>query len=326
MRTTLALLVLTFFSTTTPTIRSNGEMLLPAQQRRTHRSSTSQQQLPFACMAEDFSRQHTASGMSNGTQQPALLTGRTAKQYPCRGIRRITTANVQQAASEFLDQNQEVIGVRTENLKLLRVTEANGRWYVSYRQVYKGLDVLFSEVELRLFENGNVMALGADVYNDLELGTTPRVSPAAAREASIRGLAFDPARDRATTDGNLSVLPVREGSTVVSSGLYCRRRDREPGGQLRIVCGRPHGGMLWRYSKVRNVEVRGRATGAVTSTLPLDVPTVKDFSEAFARSGERVFLPMRTACSRGTYRSRPEWRQNSGDPGPTRRKTTRDGG
>ena len=79
---------------------------------------------------------------------------------------------------------------------------------------------------------------------------------------------------------------MREGSTVSYHLVFIVDVVTEnPVGNYASFVDAHTGEILWRYNRVRNAEVRGRATGAVTSTLPLDLPTVKDFSEAYVSIG-----------------------------------------
>ena len=140
MRTTLLLLVLALFCPTIHygQVESNGEILLPAQRQKTRRIDPAQQaSLSFSPAWLDFTASH---GQWNVQWNPTTRTPHRAygKAIPLSGYTAITTANVQQAASEFLDQNQEVIGVRTQNLKFLRATEANGRWYAPTSRCTRG--------------------------------------------------------------------------------------------------------------------------------------------------------------------------------------------
>ena len=54
----------------------------------------------------------------------------------------------------------------------------------------------FSEVELRVFENGNVMAFGVDFYANIDISLSPTISFAAAKKISRKQLIFNAATDR----------------------------------------------------------------------------------------------------------------------------------
>ena len=129
MRTTLALLVLALFCPTIHygQIESNGEILLPAQRLKTRRIDPAQQaSLSLSPAWLDFTASHGQWNVQWNaiTRTPHWAFG---KAIPLSGYTAITTANVQHAASQFLDQNQELIGaVRKTSSSFARPKRTGG--------------------------------------------------------------------------------------------------------------------------------------------------------------------------------------------------------
>jgi len=93
-----------------------------------------------------------------------------------RGYTHITQKNIQDAAMSFLKEYKEILGIELEKLYFIRANEINNRWYVSYQQRENGLQVLNSEVELRIFSNGKVMSFGSDFYPAINMETSPVIT------------------------------------------------------------------------------------------------------------------------------------------------------
>jgi Zn-dependent metalloprotease len=139
-------------------------------------------------------------------QTPHRAYGK-AIQIP--GYSLITTENVESASRAFLGDNAAILRINPRELKLTAARQVQGKWYVSFSQEKEGIQVLFSEVELRIFENGQVMAFGADFYRNIELSLAPSISYNEARSRSIKELMFDSATDRINGQEKLYILPRR---------------------------------------------------------------------------------------------------------------------
>ncbi|MBO8130205.1 MAG: right-handed parallel beta-helix repeat-containing protein [Candidatus Marinimicrobia bacterium] len=51
-----------------------------------------------------------------------------------------------------------------------------GRWYINFKQQYKGVPVYRANVGFTVHENGNVVLVGSDVYPDISIDATPSIS------------------------------------------------------------------------------------------------------------------------------------------------------
>ncbi len=205
-------------------------------------------------------------GHGNWTVMMDKLTNTPHRAFgqPVRieGYNTITNDNIAPAAMSFIKQNASVLGVDPANLKPVRMTEKNGRWYVSYRQVYKGLDVLLSEIELRIFSNGNVMAFGADYYKDINLSVNPAISMNEAVRKASGGMDVKSAKNSILSEGRLYVLPVRLGNSIEYRLVYKVRVDASyPDGIYESYVDAHEGDVVWRrpvsYNAATHVTVKG---------------------------------------------------------------------
>jgi len=250
-------------------IQTDGSVPLPIQTRLNPSFDAKKQlELSRGVNWQRFVQQHGTWGVvwNEAIGSPHRAFGK-AIRIP--GFSQIREDNVQDAAMAFLTGYADMLNVRPENLRLIRATEVNGRWYVSYRQVFEDIDVLFSEVELRIFSNGSVMAFGADFYNDLTVSTLPALSYDAAKNRATEGLG----QSATAISGNevLSILPV-VGQDAISYHLVYEVSvtSSDPVGNYVTLVDAHDGALLWRHNRVRYTDVSGRVTGMVQLDLPTD--------------------------------------------------------
>ncbi len=192
---------------------NQGEVLLP-QQVSIDYSTASNPDPSYARIIDNFEKVHGdwTFQINNYTGTPHRAFGKAIK---INGYDEITEANVRDAAMTFIRDNADLLKVDPDNLKLRSAREARGKWYVSYYQVYEGIKVLFSEVELRIYKNGNVMAFGSDYYNNINLKTTPEVSWSSAKATAAEGLSAKTPEVNETLSGKkLYIIPLKKSGSI----------------------------------------------------------------------------------------------------------------
>ncbi len=192
-------------------------MLSCANTKKTGESGLLHEEMPgstaMADLWQDFRQTHGdwTVDWNEATGTPHRATG-PAIRIP--GFTEITRENVEDAAWRFLSDNQAILGIRLSSLKFVQASEVNNRWYISYKQVEHGLEVLKSEVELRIFNNGNVMAFGSDFFGGIDISPVPTISLQSAQQQAISVLDFNPETDSVAGDSALYYLPLIHGKTV----------------------------------------------------------------------------------------------------------------
>lgn len=176
------------------------------------------------------------------------------------------------AAESFLRENAALLNVDPNQLELNRINYVNNRWYVGYVQKFAGIRVLLSEVELRIFSNGNLMALGIDFYPIEAIDPVPSISEKSAQRQATTGLVFDPALDSASVSDALFILPYQSSGEVQDFRLVYEvqvvTRSR-PGNYVAYVDAHT-GALLWRFNRVRYGFVRGSVSAMVQPVEPTD--------------------------------------------------------
>ncbi len=127
---------------------------------------------------------------------------------PIDGFPAINLMNAPQAGRQFVERNAQMLNVNPDNLRLLSSEIVSGKAYQKYAQIYNGVEVLNSHVDLRISADGRVFMFGSDYNKGITVDATPSVAKDAAREFAKAGLPYSPSNDN-ITGGTLYVLPLR---------------------------------------------------------------------------------------------------------------------
>ena len=220
------------------------------------------------------------------------------KSIKIDGFEKIDKENIQQAALSFLKKYESTFNININDLRFLRATKAGKVWYVSFRQFVKGIEVLTSEIELRIFENGKIMAFGIDFFNDISLEQTqignengfslePRISYNVAKEKAMTGFS-EKAKSNAVIlsddrSGQTFILPVKTSNSITFHLVYdVKVRSFEPFGIFHSYIDANSGEMLRRVDLVNNAthfgvsgDIRMRTSNDTIMNKPFSFQNIK---------------------------------------------------
>ncbi len=193
---------------------------------------------------------------------------------PIEGFSSVHRDNLSDAASTFVKDHAEILNLRPEELRLVHADMVNGRGYVTYVQNYRGIDVLHSQTDLRVFPNGRVFLFGTDFLPNIDVNIVPTFSAAQGRQYALAGLSTPP-DPSSVTGGELYILPLRYPDHVDYALVY-RFVVREGQAEWDTYVDAHTGKIHWR----RNLVLHFRAaespsptgmtvTGRVVSTVHL---------------------------------------------------------
>ena len=166
-------------------VEEDGSVLLPCQKGALRLTDAERQiQLSRSAPWVEFTTRQGAWSVvwNEATGTPHRAFG---PSLPLPGGRPLSGERVRQASLEFIHEHAGLLGVDPAKLRCVRVSRARDTWYVSFVQTYEGLDVLLSEVELRISGDGNVMAFGSDYYRDITIAAATLISPGMAALATV---------------------------------------------------------------------------------------------------------------------------------------------
>jgi len=269
-------------STITFAAGSDGSILLPAQTTSEPFSRREQQrELSELPQWKTFAERNGGwvALWNEATRTPHRAFG---TPIAITGYNRITHDNVETASRQFLREHAEALGILDHEVRFIRASFARNTWYVSYSQVSGGLDVMLSEIELRISPDARVFAFGADFFHDVVVPTRGLIPLEAAVGEAGNGLENPATR----TEGRQFLLPVVESNAVRYHRVYEVFIDTEsPLGRYVAYVDANDGQVIWRHNKVRHTEVRGRARGYVQLVLPTDPFQEMDFSRQHVTIG-----------------------------------------
>lgn len=192
---------------------------------------------------------------------------------------------VDAAVRTFIAGHPEAFGA-TGELETAAVIEAGGRWYVRYRPTLRGVPLLFADMEFRVSADGRLFAFGADAQTiPSATRTTPVIPAAVARAAAVRGMAFEPGRDRVEDGEGLFLFPERDaGGTAYRLVHDVRVRIADPPGNWITLIDAVNGEVVWRMNRVRH-SIGGTATGDIHPLLPTDPLEPRPFARLTVSDG-----------------------------------------
>ncbi len=138
----------------------------------------------FAWFNEENGKPHRAYG------QPIAVAGSTPETK----------------AMNFITGKLSGFNIPVEDLRLLNVNKNEKMHFINYCQEYNGLQVMNSNLTIRLSNAGDVIMWGADVYNDISVDTNPQIDESQAGVSAAFGITT-PIENTVVKPG-LVVLPI----------------------------------------------------------------------------------------------------------------------
>lgn len=151
------------------------------------------------------------------TGTPVSAFGKSIK---ISGYDKLTKDNVYEASMKFIKDNEDVLGVKPEELAPVRATNRDDRWYVTYRQVVNGSTVYGSQVDLRMYTKGSVAAFFCKFYPNVSVDETNIRSADALKNYSLIGLTDLGNNHDVQTDGKLYIIPMELKDKIEYKSAY----------------------------------------------------------------------------------------------------------
>ncbi|MGH1363990.1 MAG: T9SS type A sorting domain-containing protein [Calditrichia bacterium] len=257
------------FSLAQEPLQADGSMRLPGG-ISTYINSAKQIALNRTSAGRSFQKRHPSWSIqwNEATGTPHRAFGRG---IPLTGFAAITQDNIEDAARLFIEDELRVFGVQLEHLKLIRAVKRGNYWYVGYRQEYAGIEVLLSEVELRIHDSGNVSAFGISVYSIENISTTPTLSSGQIEQASVFGLKFDHQKDSVEDSKQLYILPIRQDNSISYHLVYeTVVKLSDLSGNYFAYVNAHNGELLWRKNLVLTIDTDITVQSAIREETPTE--------------------------------------------------------
>jgi Zn-dependent metalloprotease len=203
----------------------------------------------------------------------------------------INNDNIQAAAEKFINDNKKILGIDSENLYLKRANLIGGKWYVSFGQKYQGLDVLLSEIELRINQKGYVFAFGADYFNDITISTKPVLNLKQVESKAFPTTLNMKSGDKIQSDGQIFVLPVMSKGKVNYKLVYKFDESyKNPVGGYVTYIDANAGEIIWKQSTILNAKTKIIVEGEIKVNNPTETPSVNPLGQINMLIGGESYL------------------------------------
>ncbi|MBI5325738.1 MAG: PKD domain-containing protein [Ignavibacteriae bacterium] len=266
-------------------IEKDGSILLPSQKNKTKTvSNFTNAPLSNPEWKDFFNANGKWSVMiDKTTMTPFRAFG---KPIQIENVSNITNDNVQSASMQFLNVNSAVLNINPSNLKLTKAKKVNKLWYVGYKQVYEGLEVLTSGVELRIRDDGKVTAFKVEYYNNINISTTPTVPLQKAMETASVGLKYNIKKDVTQSEGKTYILPVKNKGKVDFKLVYdIKVETKQPLGFYNSFVDAHSGNIVWRINKVCEINTTVNVKGMVKDKYSYQTEQLKSFPHQYVNIG-----------------------------------------
>jgi len=203
---------------------------------------------------------------ATGTPQRAFGKGIRLSSAPITSIN-----SVEKAAKDFLNSELTSFGLKVNQLKLVKAARRGDIWYVRYRQYYDELEVLLSEVELRIHINGYIIAFGIVAYPIDEMPGQPAIQKSDVKSIATRSLYYRPARDSVMVYDVPRILPIRYGNEISYHLVYeAEVKLKGLRGHYFAYVDAKSGELLWRRSLHSTVDTYFEMTSDIQPEIPTE--------------------------------------------------------
>jgi len=140
-----------------------------------------QQELKILTHWQQFSQKHPSWHVvfNEGNSKPHRAYGNAIK---------VAGADVMARAWQFMAQELEGFNIPAGQLELVNTHSSAKFDFVNFRQLHEGLEVINSRLTLKFTKNGEVILFGLDVFNAINLNTTPVIGASQAILLAQAGL------------------------------------------------------------------------------------------------------------------------------------------
>lgn len=259
-------------------IEKDGAVLLPIEKLKGKTNFYSSNELESSKAWESFRKEYGNWTIifDNLTKTPRRAFG---KPIQINGYYEINQNNVEKASLSFLNQFADLFNINTNELKIKNISQVKNKWYVKFSQHHNGFEVLFSEVDLRISDDGKVFSFGVDFYNDIDLDLVPSISSAIATDNAHFGLNYNSKSDKIQANEKMFILPVKTNSGISYKLTYnVKIETTEPFGIYSSYVDSHSGLIVWRINQTKkfgNLKTNNQIDnfGNITNSKSVPIPS-----------------------------------------------------
>lgn len=131
---------------------------------------------------------------------------RSAYGKPIRGI---LSSNPQEIAGQFLNNELSRFNIPQSEIVLRSVVPNKKHYYVHYKQVHQGLEVMWAKGHVAITKDGNIVNFSLDFRNNININLTPSLNRLQAENAAYSDIQY--AVQSSKAEPSLKILPIPSG-------------------------------------------------------------------------------------------------------------------
>jgi len=190
--------------------------------------------------------------------------------------------SIEEWARNFVNQNGALLGIDANDLKLLKLTRADGKLYISFQQTYDNLAVYDSILKMNINQQGELVMLGANCFPDIaynkEVKLTPEEAAKIAAERIISKAEKNGSSKYILIESEKVIFPMPASFTEPFHLCYLLKIHIDnPLGDWIVVIDVVSGGEYVRYNNYRFGTVSGKVTGDILPSYYNDTPQTLNF-------------------------------------------------
>lgn len=262
------------------TLMKDGSVRLPSQTKSNFKNSSTESS---TIGNPDLAAFNTKNGAWNITKDIYSQSAISAYGKPIRieGYETINSENVRQAAEKFITENEKLLGVKFSELEFVSSAFYDNLWYVRFKQVIQGMEVLTSQVGLRISPNGKVGYATADFYNDIKLLSSSESSESIIAKSAVIGVTARKNVEEIQSTPKKYILPVKSANRIDFS-VVKRFEFAGTGNQIfTSYVDVNSGNLLWRYNRIRDAKTTVTSKGTIRPHYANETPTEVNFKDFY---------------------------------------------
>lgn len=117
----------------------------------------------------------------------------------------LNQASIKSLSSKLFSNYQDILNIDPAQITFRKADTDGQLWFVSYQQTVNDIPVSGTQIGYSVDQNGDIVALGTDTYQDIEVPTTPEISKQVAHEIAKKE--FEINFPKALDAGTLTIYP-----------------------------------------------------------------------------------------------------------------------
>ncbi len=277
-------------------LMNDGSVKLPNQTQSTFQSNLVNYSTDKMPEMAEFNK---ANGTWNVTKDNCSKSAISAYGKPIHidGFDAINSQNVRRAAEKFVSENEKLLGIKSNELEYVSAAFYDNLWYVRFKQVVHGMEVLNSQVGLRISPNGKVGYATADFYNDIKLATGAAMSESIIAKSATAGVSTRKNIEEIQSAPQKYILPIKSSNRIDYS-IVKKFEFAGSGNQaFTSYVDVNTGNLVWRYNNIRDTKTKVTSKGTIRPHYANETPIEVNFKDFYFWANDEEHI----ADTDGTY-------------------------